>query len=703
MKPVLSIGIIFKNEIRCLERCVKSLQPLRDAVPCELVMADTGSDDGSREVAEKYADICFDFPWINDFAAARNAVVDRCSGEWYLSIDADEWLDEDIFQLVRFLTHRERWERPLCGVMLRNYYTPELDRNSNDFLAIRMALLSTGARFTGAIHELWDLSSPVCALEHTLLHHDGYVNLTGDWSKKKHERNMALLEKELEKNPKNLRTLLQCIESSQGDPGYEGYIRRAVAALKEAPPDGMYYGAPILRYAVLHAAGCQLPELEEWTNWAVEEFSESPYVNIDIAYVRFVGFAEKQDYTRAILCGETYLKTLEDYHTQKIDFSALVFGSFVMATQSREDGVRAILADAYFHEGQPEKARDMLLSIDRAGMRPEIVKNYMSVLMNLHTQSGVDLSWIMTDLWEKTGQSKKREALRTELLRASAIAFSEEHRRGETESGFTHAYTMFLPLAGRCGLGAAAAILESSDQIEMEQLLKTVDDWEELPIVALERALLTGVEFPDRLLTLEEMDTLASRLAQSGEHLPEILDGAVRSMGNGPQALFWARGLVLAAVSTNKWEDGAEGFHLAKTFADVEKVVLPQYYAADMLQSERIGFLPPLHRFGWYCVQAFDALETGKKADYVRLLREGLTSCPGMKPMVECLLARLEDERQVQALPELLRLADQIRTLLARYPANDPAVVVLKQSEAYQKVAHLIEEPELDIFGGLPS
>lgn len=61
MKPVLSIGIIFKNEIRCLERCVKSLQPLRDAVPCELVMADTGSDDGSREIAEKYADIFFRF------------------------------------------------------------------------------------------------------------------------------------------------------------------------------------------------------------------------------------------------------------------------------------------------------------------------------------------------------------------------------------------------------------------------------------------------------------------------------------------------------------------------------------------------------------------------------------------------------------------------------------------------------------------
>ena len=29
-KPLLSIGIIFKNDLRCIERCLKSLQPLRD-------------------------------------------------------------------------------------------------------------------------------------------------------------------------------------------------------------------------------------------------------------------------------------------------------------------------------------------------------------------------------------------------------------------------------------------------------------------------------------------------------------------------------------------------------------------------------------------------------------------------------------------------------------------------------------------------
>ena len=94
-QPLLSISMIFKNEIRCLERCLKSLAPLREAFPCEVVMADTGSDDGSREIAEQYADLVFDFPWINDFSAARNAVLERCTGKWALVLDADEWLEGD--------------------------------------------------------------------------------------------------------------------------------------------------------------------------------------------------------------------------------------------------------------------------------------------------------------------------------------------------------------------------------------------------------------------------------------------------------------------------------------------------------------------------------------------------------------------------------------------------------------------------------
>ena len=58
-QPLLSIGMIVKNEERCLEKCLKALKPLREAIPCELVIADTGSTDKTREIAAKYADILF--------------------------------------------------------------------------------------------------------------------------------------------------------------------------------------------------------------------------------------------------------------------------------------------------------------------------------------------------------------------------------------------------------------------------------------------------------------------------------------------------------------------------------------------------------------------------------------------------------------------------------------------------------------------
>ena len=155
-KPFFSIGIIFKNEIRCLERCLKSLQPLRDAVSCEVVMADTGSDDGSRDVAERYADVLFDFPWIDDFATARNAVMDRCSGQWYISVDADEWLVEGVKELKEF-SQTKRLPRDFAGYHIRNFQAVGelVEDNYVDFVAVRLARLSTGVRYEGCIHEGW--------------------------------------------------------------------------------------------------------------------------------------------------------------------------------------------------------------------------------------------------------------------------------------------------------------------------------------------------------------------------------------------------------------------------------------------------------------------------------------------------------------------------------------------------------------------
>lgn len=235
-KPFFSIGIIFKNEIRCLERCIKSLQPLRDAVPCELVMADTGSTDGSHEIAARYADVLFDFPWIDDFAAARNAVMDRCSGRWYISVDADEWLVKGVEEMTAFSKVDVSVNFACYHIRNLKSCSREDDDNYLDFIATRMARLSTGIRYEGRIHENWkDPKSDtlhVATLDKTWFYHDGYLYASKADEEAKRERNWRLLERKLKETPDDLLTLMECIDNvkhSNPERAAE-YVRRAVHA-----------------------------------------------------------------------------------------------------------------------------------------------------------------------------------------------------------------------------------------------------------------------------------------------------------------------------------------------------------------------------------------------------------------------------------------------------------------------------------------
>ena len=191
------------------------------------------------------------------------------------------------------------------------------------------------------------------------------------------------------------------------------------------------------------------------------------------------------------------------------------------------------------------------------------------------------------------------------------------------------------------------------------------------------------------------MDNLAERLVSECS-LDVLLQHAG---GTGFQAPAWRRGLTLAAVQSCSWKDEKQGLETARSFAQAEQEFLPSYYAPALLQPEQISILPPIHRFGFYCVQAYKALDAGDLLGYIQQLRKGLTVCEGMKPMVEFLVEHTEGIQQPSQ--ELLELAEKVRTLLAAYAPDDPAVAVLKQSPAYQKVAYLIEGTEPPVMGGL--
>lgn len=97
----ISVCMIVKNEEAVLARCLDSL----GSIPDEIIIVDTGSTDGTKEIARRYTNKIFDFTWTDDFAAARNYSLQQASCEFVYTADADEVLDAENF--ARFMQLKE--------------------------------------------------------------------------------------------------------------------------------------------------------------------------------------------------------------------------------------------------------------------------------------------------------------------------------------------------------------------------------------------------------------------------------------------------------------------------------------------------------------------------------------------------------------------------------------------------------------------
>lgn len=91
----LSVVIITLNEEQNLARTLASVQPLVADGRGEIIVVDSGSTDRTVEIAKSYSAKVFVEKW-KGFAAQKNSAIDKATGEWVLSLDADEEVDEDL-------------------------------------------------------------------------------------------------------------------------------------------------------------------------------------------------------------------------------------------------------------------------------------------------------------------------------------------------------------------------------------------------------------------------------------------------------------------------------------------------------------------------------------------------------------------------------------------------------------------------------
>lgn len=138
----ISLCMIVKNEEKRLKRCLDSLAGLMD----EIIIADTGSTDATKEIAGQYTEKVYDLPWTDDFSEARNDVFSRATGEYIYSADADEVLSPENRERFRILKEtllpeieivQMKYSNQLQFGTVYNYdeeYRPKLFKRKRDFV-----------------------------------------------------------------------------------------------------------------------------------------------------------------------------------------------------------------------------------------------------------------------------------------------------------------------------------------------------------------------------------------------------------------------------------------------------------------------------------------------------------------------------------------------------------------------------------------
>ena len=709
-KPLLSIGMIVKNEERCIEKCLKALEPLRSVIPCELVIADTGSTDKTKEIASKYADILFDFEWIDDFAAARNAVMDKCSGKWYLSIDADEYMDPSaVDELVSFLTFKHSNKILGAFIAINNYKDPNDLNQFSVFYAFRIVKLIPEIRFKGIVHESFEseIFEKKYYLKKTVFWHDGYLKTVGDVCNKKGKRNVALLKKLLQKDPNNLPWIFQLVESS-----YEKEeIYKYVCMMLDLIEQGAEYSemlAPIAYHHAVRAAFIfEFPEFNKWIDVCLKKYPDSIYTKVYINYLMVKYSIKKKDYKSVIKYANDYLESLKNIKDDKSN-SSLRLSTLSNSNESSKESIAIDMAMAYYKLDEYDKVKDIMKKYNYKSIGINPCKKWLDVV--LYSWQQIDY----TDEFARLGKIFYEDSIdeQDKLMKEKSFILNEfikqqfELKETSDNEEITPAYSLVANL-GNLDYAYFAKIILSEDEIDILSFSSNIDCWSDIPISVFSKIMSFNFALPEQFYTqsVDNMQNIADKyviLLDKDKSVQIVLDwlNSVKKQ-TYPKDIVWRYYLITAAIRVAEWEDKEYTSQLLDIYLALTSEFINWYYNPEILCEQTIDVIPSMHAFAWFIFKYSEEKKNNNLKECIYWLKKSIKIAPVMKSMVKYLLKNVEEEmnnieNQIpqECNQELLNLAKKVKNILSSYPENDPAVLAIKQSEVYKQVAHLIEEPE---------
>lgn len=144
----VSVTVITKNEERLIEDCLQSVLPVAD----EIIVLDCGSTDRTVELTRHYTDKVEVTDWPG-YGPQKQRALERATGDWVLSIDADEQLTPYLAKEINHVLSRERGISAYKLPWAVTLYGKQLDFGRSGRAPLRL-FRREGARFTDdVVHE----------------------------------------------------------------------------------------------------------------------------------------------------------------------------------------------------------------------------------------------------------------------------------------------------------------------------------------------------------------------------------------------------------------------------------------------------------------------------------------------------------------------------------------------------------------------
>jgi glycosyltransferase involved in cell wall biosynthesis len=204
--PTLSVCMIVRDAAKNLTLCLDSVRKVAD----EIIIVDTGSRDDTVEIARKYTDKIYFFPWRDDFAAARNESLKHATGDWILILDDDEILRPYSARKIKKILAAQPPEQNVYTVLIYDCEKSDAAKELRGEQKYSGFRLHTHGRLLRNRQDIWfknALHERITEKDGETLYNSGVALLHYGYHQPDAERikrNFAIIQKALAANPDDL-------------------------------------------------------------------------------------------------------------------------------------------------------------------------------------------------------------------------------------------------------------------------------------------------------------------------------------------------------------------------------------------------------------------------------------------------------------------------------------------------------------------